>query len=109
MTQFERDLQSSAAFRELCQDDDFARKLYCSLENQEWYYQADTIEPIMDRFACSFRYAGGLVADLRDKEEDYLDFYCGGPASCTLFPEVEEALAKLGWYPVKEDNREPEG
>lgn len=143
MTPFERDLHDSAAFRQLCQDDDFATKLYNALENQEWVkdhkwtfrmqwvafwygffhpfnseqgrreaarriaskYMPDKAKPTPDKtFSCSWRYAGGLVADLRDKGECYMDFYCGG-VSCTVAPEVEEALAELGWYPNREDKQ----
>lgn len=97
------------------QDDDFASKLYCSLENQEWrYVMSDAPKPA---FSCSFRYAGGLVADLRDKGEDYMDWYCtwANPdyQMAHVYPEVESALGELGWYPDPIDkarnNCEPEG
>lgn len=106
LTPFERDLHSNAAFRERCLDDDFAGKLYVSLENQDWYRQrAGEVE---EKFGCSWRSAGELVASLRDgKDECYMDWYCHHPGgeSCMVFPEVEAALGELGWYPVESDRQ----
>jgi hypothetical protein len=97
MTKFERDLHSSPAFRLLCQDDDFAAALYTALENQDWIKDGEV-------FGCSFRYAGGLVADLRDKNECYLGWYCSKPRDCSYITDehairqdVRDALAGLGW------------
>lgn len=100
MTNFERDLHSSAAFRALCLDDDFAAALYTALENQDWIKDGEV-------FGCSFRYAGELVAQLRDgKNECYMDWYCSRPKDttyitdeCAIRQDVRDALATLGWHP----------
>jgi hypothetical protein len=55
-------------------------------------------------YSCSWRYAGGLVADLREQGEDYLDFYCSGGEG-RVASDVREALAKLGWEPESEKVR----
>lgn len=53
-------------------------------------------------YSCSWRYAGGLVADMRDKGEDYLDFYCSGHEG-----QVNETVAywlnKLEWFVDEEE------
>lgn len=102
MTEFEKELADSPKIRELVQNKDFAAKLYCSLENQSWWKDGQ-------EYHCSFRHAGGLVADLRDCGEDYLHWYCSGLVGdydsvntytmATVYPEVEAALAELGWRP----------
>lgn len=51
-------------------------------------------------FHCTWRYAGGLVANLRNKNEDYLDFYCSGGEG-TVAPEIRKALESLGWEPTE--------
>ena len=56
-------------------------------------------------WSCSWRYAGGIVADIRNIEEDYLDFYCSGIGSnhedyvgeSFVTDEIREDLLKLGW------------
>jgi len=60
-------------FSEKLKDMDFARKLYDCLCNTVWYN-----ETTHDIYSCSFRFAGGLIADMRDVGEDYMDFYCNG-------------------------------
>lgn len=51
-------------------------------------------------YSCSWRYAGELVAGLRSKGEDYLDFYCSGGEG-KVAPEVREAFAEIGWEPLE--------
>lgn len=108
---FEQDLMDSDEFKQkLRVDENFAQAFYCALENQAWGKDGDV-------YTCSFRYAGGLVANLRCMGEGYMDFYCCGRGifddeepiqegptairSCTIRPDVAEELAKLGWYPVQ--------
>ncbi len=68
------------------------------LETKFWdfYKQPDWI------YSCSWRYAGGMIADLRGLGEDYMDFYCSGGEGL-VDPEIEEDLYKLGWMVADEE------
>lgn len=75
----------------------YAKDLYKALCNMKWKCKTTEID-----YHCSWRYAGGLIADLRDVGECYLDFYCsGGEGHVT--EEVKEDLDKLGWTPQEWD------
>ena len=57
-----------------------------------------------EEWTCSWRMSGGIVADLRDKGETYLDWYCSGMANkegyvpeSVVTPEISLDLMKLGW------------
>ena len=54
-------------------DDNYAQALYASLCNIRWIHRKSG-----EVYSCTWRYAGGLVAELREKEEGYLHFYCSG-------------------------------
>lgn len=92
--QFERDLLASKEIRAKVSDIIFARELYAALCNTDLYYR-DCDTPV----SCSWRHAGGVVADLRDQNEDYLDFYCSGHEG-QVTVAVETALAVIGWRAV---------
>jgi len=109
-------------------DDEYAAKLYSALCNMRWrpitirhrlkdvwtyilyifktlyFYLKDWADidskPVYTRYcySCTWRYAGGLVAELREKGESYLDFYCGGKEGY-VDTEIEEDLKRLGWEP----------
>ena len=92
---FERDLEEDLrALAPRARDDDaFADELYCALCNADWVHDDGT------EWHGSWRYAAGVVADLRDRGECYLDFYCspsGGEGA--ISERVAEALAALGWH-----------
>lgn len=56
----------------------YAQNLYAAMCNNEFQKQ-DTWEVLTDnRWSCSWRAAGGVVATLRDCGEDYTDYYCSG-------------------------------
>jgi len=74
-------------------NDDYAKDLYGALCNMKWKHVATG-----SVYSCSWRYAGGLVADMRDKKEMYLDYYCSGNEGLVTL-EVERDLAELGWVP----------
>jgi len=90
------------------QDDEYAQKMYAAFCNVLWYKL--NAEP--NEWTVSWRTAGGIVAELRSKNEDYLDFYCSGIASVddlsvtpegTVDPEIIEDLKNLGWSFVIQD------
>ena len=75
----------------------YSQNLYAALCNNRFFYGEE-------EWTCSWRFAGGLVADLRDCGEDYIDWYCSGmnnkegyvPES-VVTEEVQLDLMKLGW------------
>lgn len=81
----------------LREDDQFARELYCAICNMQWAH--DDYEEL---YSCSWRYAGGLVADIRKMGEGYLDYYCSGYEG-TVTTNVLSELIERGWRPVSYD------
>ena len=58
-------------------DDIYAQNLYAALCNRE--FTKNDVWPILTekRWGCSWRHAGGIVADMQEKG-DYIDWYCSG-------------------------------
>ena len=98
--------------------DAYAQNIYAALCNQDW--QRNEVWPLLkgETYSCSWRYAGGIVADMRE-QGDYIDWYCSGirgeqgidyepPLTFvpegTVTEEIREDFFKLGWIPV--DNYE---
>jgi len=91
----------------------YAQNLYAALCNQEW--QRNDVWPLLkdQRWSCSWRYAGGIVAHMRE-EGDYIDWYCSGiqgepdadwvdlghVPEGTVTDQIREDLFKLGWLPA---------
>ena len=103
----------------------YAQNLYAAMCNNEFQKQ-DVWTILKDQvWACSWRYAGGIVADMRG-EGDYIDWYCSGirdtavveqsewnmltleqqiahkecqahVGECTVTDEIREDLIRLGW------------
>lgn len=101
---FERDLRANSNLMAAVQTDDFARALYAALSNVQWLGAPDETAPRgIQRFSCSWRSAGGFVADLRGDGEDYLDFYLSGNEG-TVRADVREVLSKCGWRPASRED-----
>ncbi len=94
----------------------YAQNLYAALCNNQ--FVKNEVFPILkeDYWSCSWRYAGGILADMRD-EGDYMDYYCSGSGGPTgdmgatgYLPEgvvaenIEEDLKKLGWLIIPYDD-----
>jgi hypothetical protein len=101
--------------------DSYAQNLYAAMCNNEFVKRE--MWPILkdQRWSCSWRHAGGIIADMR-QSGDYIDWYCSGmggvatydvaegdaymakmkyvPESCVT-DEIEADLYKLGWLVVK--------
>jgi len=75
--------------------DDFAQHLYASLCNTIWYNKSTN-----DIYSCSWRYAGGMVAAMRNKQEDYLHFYCSGGEG-GYYLDIYKELNKLGYKSIQ--------
>ena len=92
----------------------YAQNLYAAMCNNR-FQQNDVMPILKDQYwSCSWRYAGGIIADMR-QEGDYIDYYCsgirdsyeGGYVSETVITdEVREDLFKLGWLCFSDDDDE---
>lgn len=78
-------------------DSAFAQECYAALCNMQWR-KIDKPDIV---YGCSWRYAGGLIAGIRGRGENYLDWYCsgigGGTPEGAITDRVREALHSLGW------------
>lgn len=96
---------NSEVVKEFVKDDKKAQALYAAFCNRDWFPVETVIKPGMEGDGFSWRGAGGMVADLRNKGEDYMDFYCSGCGDegvpeGTITTEVEELMAGLGWKSI---------
>lgn len=96
---------------------DYAQNIYAALCNNE--FQRQEVWPVMQdqRWSCTWRYAGSVVANLRG-EGDYMDWYCSGSRAWNLdddpadgyvsesiiTDEVLKDLARLGWWVCQSDD-----
>jgi len=94
----------------------YAQNLYAAMCNNQ--FQRKDVWPILtdERWSCSWRYAGGLVARIVGTG-DYMDYYCSGIGAFNpkdeLFAghvneshvteEIEQDLAQLGWSVILDD------
>ena len=88
----EYDLRSTDWILDKVRESDvYAQNLYASMCNRD-FIKHDVI-PILknQRWSCSWRYAGGIVADMQGKG-DYIDWYCSGIRGERL---TEEEFQKL--------------
>jgi hypothetical protein len=92
----------------------YAQNIYAALCNMRWQ-RLDAFPILKDEYwSCSWRHAGGIVADMLQKG-DYIDWYCSGMGGLSYDPDegvkagyVSEATVteeiridfqKLGWIP----------
>lgn len=99
----------------------YAQNIYAALCNN-YFQKIDTFEILKDnKWSCSWRYAGGIVADMR-QEGDYIDWYCSGinnddcqdelfrnvvegyVSESIVTEEVKNDLLKLGWRVLTDEN-----
>lgn len=91
--------------------DTYAQNLYAALCNNS-FIQND-VWPLLKgiEWGCSWRYAGGIIADMKEKG-DYIDWYCSGisgeqgieyepplnyVSEGQITDEIKQDLLKLGW------------
>lgn len=130
----EYDLRSTDWILEKVRGDDvYAQNLYAAMCNNE--FTKREMWPILkeQKWSCSWRHAGGIIADMK-QEGDYIDWYCSGirndgylddttetseltieqeairkkfaayvPESLVT-DEIENDLFRLGWLVVKYDS-----
>ena len=84
----------------MCNNDFIKREMWPLLKEQKW--------------SCSWRYAGGIIADMR-QEGDYINWYCSGirdnyeggyVPEMVVTEEIEQDLHRLGWIVVKYNGEE---
>ena len=127
----EYDLRSTEWILEKARGDNvYAQNLYAALCNNDFIKRE--MWPILkdQRWSCSWRHAGGIIADMQEKG-DYIDWYCSGIRDTRTLSasemavlteqeqeaykagqgyvgegfvtdEIENDLYKLGWLVVKE-------
>ena len=91
------DLIRSDFIVEKCKNKIYAQHLYAALCNNRFFKNDQ-------EWTCSWRMSGGIVADLRDKGEDYMTFYCSGVSNSNGYvaegvvtEEISLDLMKIGW------------
>jgi len=84
----------------------YAQNLYAAMCNNE--FQKLDVIPILknQRWSCSWRHAGGIIADMRE-EGDYIEWYCSGidtdkndlgfVTESVVTDEIRNDLKQLGW------------
>jgi hypothetical protein len=95
---------------------DYAQNIYAAMCNMRWQ-KLDTFPILKEEYwSCSWRHAGGIVADMQQKG-DYIDWYCSGirngfdmggspedgPAGYVpegvITEEIRVDFQKIGWIP----------
>lgn len=88
----------------------YAQNLYAALCNNDFQKNAVWTRLEDKVWGCSWRHAGGIVADMRE-EGDYIDWYCSGiqgepdeswidlghVPEGTVTDQIREDLFRLGW------------
>lgn len=107
------------------EDRRYAQNLYAAWCNMQWC-KRDTWPILAEEYwTASWRSAGGIVADLRNQGEDYMDYYCSGirnvdydeeinktwdvlgyASEGEVTEEIEQDLSKIGWFPVPYKNED---
>jgi hypothetical protein len=105
----EKDLLNSKYIKEKCTNDTYAQNLYAALCNNDFI--KNEVVPILTEevWHCTWRYAGGLVAQLQESG-DYMDWFCSGinggwnndepigfvPEGCVT-DEIRNDLLHINW------------
>ena len=113
----EEDIRACAWMLKKVQDSEtYAQNLYAAMCNN--VFQRNEVWPRLkdEYWSCSWRSAGGIIAELRGKG-DYIDWYCSGifgvgeadsfqgyVSESTVTDEIRQDLFAIGWmvepYPM---------
>jgi hypothetical protein len=93
----EKDLRTSEYISSKCKASEiYSQNLYAALCNNDFIKDNQ-------KWSCSWRSAGGIVANLRE-EGDYIDWYCSGMGSDPngvgegiITDEIRKDITDLGW------------
>ena len=116
----EYDLRSTDwILKKVRNNDTYAQNLYAAMCNNEFI--RNDVWPILteQRWSCSWRYAGGIIADMQEKG-DYINWYCSGirdhdanhpdlknyVGEGHVTDEIRSDLLKLGWITIDDDSLE---
>lgn len=77
----------------LKKDKEFSIDVYRALCNIRWRMKWTPF-----KYSCSWRYAGGIIARLREQGEGYIDFYCSGKEG-QVTEKTRKIFDDLGWIP----------
>ena len=112
----ERDMKDARWFVDKVRaTESYAQNVYAALCNNA--FQKLELMPVLrdETWSCTWRYAGGLIADIRC-EGDYMDWYCSGMGfvgdegdlesgfvhESHITDEVREDFKQLGWAVVED-------
>ena len=116
----EKDIQQCDWMLKKVQDNEtYAQNLYAAMCNN--VFQRNEVWPRLrdEYWSCSWRSAGGIVAELRG-QGDYIDWYCSGimgvgesdsfqgyVSESTVTDEIRQDLFAIGWTvePYPEDKK----
>jgi hypothetical protein len=76
----------------------YAQNLYAAMCNND--FQRNDVWPVLknETWGCSWRYAGGIVADMLG-QGDYMDWYCSGiQGDADIETMTAEQLERHKWY-----------
>jgi hypothetical protein len=105
MPNLENELRSSKEISDKCKSSKvYSQNLYAALCNNE-FKKGDKV------WDCSWRYSGGIVANLRE-EGDYINWYCSGIGTQTpdyvgesvVTDEVRKDIESFGWTIIEHGN-----
>lgn len=100
------------------ESDTYAQNLYAAMCNRD--FQRNQVWPTLrgETWSCSWRYAGGIIADMRGSG-DYIDWYCSGMGDGlgngdadgtkgyvgegVVTDEIRQDLLRLGWCVLDDD------
>ena len=119
----EQDLHRSPEILKKVKKDCYAQNLYAAMCNMRWQYLGSdwaltagdlSTLALGEPWSCSWRYSGGIVAELQG-QGDYMSWYCSGilddedlavlgfVTEGMVTEEIRADLATLGWHPVPWD------